>query len=368
MGRCVGLENETNPVEDETMRKLLLVMVAMTLPGCAVVAEIWKLASANILGIMPKEGFSDPDSQDYGKVVMAVAGESVNGLVSLLPMDELTILDPAGDPAEIEETTEVHGADAGSLVLLVDGSGSMAGSDPERLRVTAVDMLSAEMSECSENWSQSLFEFTTAASAGRLRYSRKLADFGSDAQAMTSAAEALDEAGGTPLWDAAHEIMGDFKDAADAHEASLSEKELAALIGEGGDTNGYARTIVVISDGADTDSSKTVEQVIQSANNKNIRVHSIGVGAASDANLINLQPRAIRDLRKLSLETDGYYGYVDSIDDLPKHAKAIAASMCDGYEQLVVKFPQAEQHAGRVWASLEIANSGISVPFTFSAP
>jgi len=349
------------------MRTLLFVVALTTLSGCAVVAKIWKLASANILGIMPKEGFSEPDSAEYGQVVIAVAGESENGLASLLPLDDLTILDSAGDPAEIEETTEVKGTEAGSLVVLVDGSGSMVGSDPDRLRVTAIDMLAAEISDCSEDWSQSLFEFTTEASAGRLRYSRKLADFGSDAQRMSNAAADLDEDGGTPLWDAAHEIMGDFDDAADEHEASLSEKEIADLIGEGGSMTDYARTLVVISDGADTDSSKTVEQVIRSANNKNIRVHSIGIGPASDANLINLQPRAVRELRQLSLETDGYYGYVDTIDDLPKHAKAIAASMCDGYEQLLVKFPQAEQHAGRIWASLEIANTGITVPFTFSA-
>lgn len=349
------------------MRKLIFAIVFTTLSGCTVVAKIWKLASANILGIMPKVGFSDPDSAEYGQVVIAVAGESENGLASFLPLDDLTILDPAGDPAEIEETTEVEGTETGSLVVLVDGSGSMVGSDPDRLRVTAIDMLAAEISDCSQDWSQSLFEFTTEASAGRLRYSRKLADFGSDAQRMSNAAADLDEDGGTPLWDAAHEIMGDFEDAADEHETSLSEKEIA-VTGQGGSTTEYARTLVVISDGADTDSSKTVEQVIRSANNKNIRVHSIGIGPASDANLINLQPRAVRELRQLSLETDGYYGYVDTIDDLPKHAKAIAASMCDGYEQLLVKFPRAEQHAGRIWASLEIANTGITVPFTFSAP
>ena len=350
------------------MKRFATILLVGTTVGCSIIDEVWKLVGANILGIMPKEGFTDPDSPDYGKVVIAVAGESENGLSSLLPMDDISILDPAGDPTEIEEQKEIPGSEAGSLVVLVDGSGSMAGSDPDRLRVTAVDMLAAEMSECSENWAQSLFEFTTEASAGRLRYSRKLADFGSDTQHMTSAAAQLDEGGGTPLWDAAHEIMGDFKDAAEAHQDSLSEKELAALLGENQDESAYARTLIIISDGADTDSSKTVERVIRSANDKNIRVHSIGIGPASDANLINLQPRAIRDLRQLSLETDGYYGYVDSIDDLPKHAKAIASSMCDGYEQLLVTFPEADQSAGRVWASLEIANSGIAIPFTFSAP
>ena len=350
------------------MKRFATILLVGTTVGCSIIDEVWKLVGANILGIMPKEGFTDPDSPDYGKVVIAVAGESENGLSSLLPMDDISILDPAGDPTEIEEQKEIPGSEAGSLVVLVDGSGSMAGSDPDRLRVTAVDMLAAEMSECSENWAQSLFEFTTEASAGRLRYSRKLADFGSDAQSMTTAAERLDADGGTPLWDAANEIMGDFEQAADEHEASLTEKELAALAGENGQEERYARTIVIISDGADTDSSRTVEQIISSANNKDIVVHSIGMGTASDANLINLNPRAIRELRKVSLETGGYYGYVDEVDDLPKHAKAIAGSMCDGYEQLMVKFPQAEKHAGRVWASLEIAGSGISVPFTFTAP
>ena len=350
------------------MRRILSIALVGCISGCAIVGELWKLAGANILGIMPKEGFSDAESKDFGKVVIAVAGESSNGISALLPMDQLTILDSDGEPATVDEKVEVPGAEAGSVMILVDGSGSMAGSDPERLRVNAIDMLSAELSDCSEHWSQSLFEFTTEASAGRLRYSRKLADFGSDAQQMTTAAARLDEDGGTPLWDAAHEIMGDFKDAAEAHQENLSEKELAALLGENQDEAAYARTLIIISDGADTDSSKTVERVIASANNKNIRVHSIGIGPASDANLINLQSRAIRDLRKLSLETDGYYGYVDSIDDLPKHAKAIASSMCDGYEQLLVTFQEARNSAGRVWASLEIADSGIAIPFTFSTP
>ena len=350
------------------MRRIWSIVLVAGISGCAIVGELWKLAGANILGVMPKEGFSDSESEDFGKVVIAVAGESTSGLVALLPMDQLTILNADGEPAEVEEKVEVPGAEAGSVVILVDGSGSMTGSDPERLRVTAIDMLSAELSDCSEHWSQSLFEFTTEASAGRLRHSRKLADFGSDTQQMTSAAAQLDEAGGTPLWDAAYEIMGDFQDASEAHQQGLSEKELAALLGEDQDDSVYARTLIVISDGADTNSSKTVERVVTSAKNKNIRVHSIGIGPASDANLINLQPRAIEELRKLSLETDGYYGYVDSIDDLPKHAKAIASSMCDGYEQLLVTFPEADQSAGRVWASLEIANSGIVIPFTFSAP
>ena len=59
------------------MRRILAIWMFATLSGCAVVGELWKLVGANILGVMPKEGFSNPESEDYGKVAIAVAGESL---------------------------------------------------------------------------------------------------------------------------------------------------------------------------------------------------------------------------------------------------------------------------------------------------
>jgi uncharacterized protein YegL len=328
-----------------------------------VVAELWNLVGASILGVMPKEGFSDPSSPDHGAVVIAVAGETAQGLVAALPLEQLRFK-TGEEEIEIEERETKPGSDAGSVVLLVDGSGSMSGSDPQRLRVNAVEVLAAEISECSDDWSQSLFEFTTDVGWGQMQHSRSLADFGSDVHTISTAASQLKASGGTPLWDAAREIIAGLGGVAQQHEEDLVNEGLL----EAENDAAYSRTIIVISDGADTDSHAMVEDVVALANKAGVQIHSIGIGPASDANLVNLDPTAIQDLRKLSLKTGGYYGFVDSIDDLPTHAKTIAQSLCEGYDELVLRFPEGARDEGRVFATMVIGETGIEVPFTFTAP
>ena len=48
------------------MRRFVTVLLLGTVTGCAIIGEVWKVVGANILGIMPKEGFSDSTSEDFG--------------------------------------------------------------------------------------------------------------------------------------------------------------------------------------------------------------------------------------------------------------------------------------------------------------
>ena len=67
------------------MRRVLSILLVGGISGCAIVGELWKLAGANILGIMPKEGFSDSASEDFGKV------GSDNAVIGRVELDDVIL-------------------------------------------------------------------------------------------------------------------------------------------------------------------------------------------------------------------------------------------------------------------------------------
>ena len=126
--------------------------------------------------------------------------------------------------------------------------------------------------------------------------------------------------------------------------------------------------LVVISDGADTSSHSSLDGLIGRANELGVAIHAVGLGPASDSAEEFGQPEAVSQLRHLAAETGGFYGYVATPAELPKLAEHIAMAVCGGYQEVSVRFAEPRPSGERVEGRLGIANTGISVPFTFSVP
>ena len=169
---------------------------------------------------MPYSGFSQQASPDFGKAVVALSSEDTAGFTLSPPLGLLTFEDENGDPIEVEEGEEIPGADAGTFVLLVDGSSSMLQTDPARHRVDAAVMVAERVAQCSTHFDQALLEFTSYASSGKYLWSRLHADFGGCQGEIAEVVEQLSANGGTPLWDATAEVIGGLSEHADGHGPS----------------------------------------------------------------------------------------------------------------------------------------------------
>ena len=347
-------------------RKALLGLTAtlgLGLGGCDMLLDILSLDALSLLGVMPKAGFSRVDRADFGKVVFAVGAEDEGGFSLAPPVSLLEFRDERGELLNVSEEQEVPGADAGSFVLLVDGSSSMLDTDPERFRVDAATMVASRIEACSDHWDQALMEFTTGHSGGRMENGRVLASLGSESKAIAEAAQGLDADGMTPLFDATHEVLMRLDEYSVTHEETV----LASEEGPGAAT--YGRALVVISDGADTASMKSLSRVVETANEAGISVHAIGVGPASDAiDDFWREDDAIEALRQLALQTGGTYGYVSTADELPAQADAIAKAVCGGYTQVTVEFEEPAESGERVHGFVNLAGTPIGLPYTFTAP
>jgi len=359
-----------------TKLAICLGLSTLAVAGCDQVFEelLAAFADLNILGVMPADGYSDPNSADYGRVKMALGGEGEDGEGIAPPGDDIEIEPDDGSDVEEGDWEVVPGYFEGSFVLLMDGSGSveatdqcdMCPTDPNRLRVEAAKALALELGACSDNmWRMSLMEFGGESTAAGMSSTDTLADWTTDAQAVADAADGLGSYLGTPLWNSTFEVISALtEDVGDAYyepgdEPTDPVRELPDEIGVG---------LVVISDGEDTESTRGLEEVIDKALEAGIPVHTIGFGPASDSVDEYSNSNAVADLRTLADATGGYYGFVETVDDLPELTRAIAGAMCGGHTELYATFTEPAASGERVTGQVRLAGTPLSVPFAFRAP
>ncbi len=349
------------------MRRHLVLAIGLGLStvmlgGCEEILEeiLEQLADLNLLGVMPAEGYANPNSPDHGKVTMAFGGENDDGESTAPPGDLIEIEPNDGSDVEEGDWEEVPGHTVGSFILLVDGSGSVMDTDPDNLRVEASKSLAKKLGKCSGEWRMSLMEFGGYPSGG-FSNTTVLADWTVDAPDLVGAADLLSANGDTPVWDSTYEVLTALaSDAVDTFSdgTSADPKDLPEEIGVG---------IVVVSDGADNVSSASVDDLIAYANDLGVAVHTVGFGPASDTS-DDSDILAVEDLRTLSLGTGGYYGFVASMKDLPPLTEAIAGSLCGGHTELGAVFEEPGESGKRVAGKVRLKGTELSVPFRFTAP
>ncbi len=344
------------------MRRELLLLGALTtgVAGCELVSTLLDaISDLSLLGVMPDPDFSEPDSPNNGKVRIAI-GAIDDSFVPIQPAaNNLRVETGDGEEVPIEEVEEIEGDDFGHFAILVDGSGSVEApvgacdgcpSDPNRIRVEAVQELADSLSACGPDWNQGLFEFGLYSISSGFDYTYRHTDWTTDADEVVSAANNLGAEGGTFIWDSTWEVLDQLTKAHDR---------------DGGD-GGVG--IVVISDGADLGYGRTVDQLIAHANELGVRVHTVGFGNAADGN--EFQDRnAVEELSRLAQGTGGYYGFVADVNQLPELGEAIAYAQCGGHSQLVVTWPEeaeeGQEYDGRI---VYEENEAIRAPFTFTGP
>lgn len=147
-----------------------------------------------------------------------------------------------------------------TAALTLDGSGSMSGTDPNELRNDAAKAFIARLSgqdRAAVGW------FTSGSGTDPYTSLRVEQDFTSDQQVLNEAVDRATVAqSGTPLWDATVDTV--------------------ALLNTTSATNKVA---IILTDGADTESSNSVEDVIAAANADNVRIYTVGLTSATDQNL-----------------------------------------------------------------------------------
>lgn len=334
------------------MRRTTLAAVgaASLLTACSLGSLLGWLNVA-LLGIIPANGFSDPDASDYGEATLALSGEQDNGWFSPVPLDKIVIESPTGE-VEVDEGEEIDGSARGSFVMLVDGSASTFDTDPYNNRVEAAKVLAESLHDCGPNWRIALMEFGRFSTSSGFDDTLVHSDFSTDTEQVVGAADELYSEGWTPLWNATHETIGALQDEYDGHW-------------EGKDVG---RGIVVLSDGADTDSRLDVEAVIDLAHELELPVHAVGFGPASDIDESS-DRGAVADLQYLASATGGYYGYVSDAEELPDLANSIARAHCGGYSEVKVRFANPPDSGERVEGKIGLKGAGgATVPFAFIAP
>ena len=353
---------------------ICLGLSTLAISGCEDVFEqlLAALADLNVLGVMPSDGYSDPASPDYGKVTMALGGETDDGNGIAPPGKDIEIEPDDGTEVDEGDWAEFPGYSEGNFVLLMDGSGSVEATDqcdacptdPNRLRVEAAKALALELASCSDNkWNMSLMEFGGGSNSAAYTDTNVLADWTTDGQAVADAADTLGSYMGTPLWNSAYEVLVALDAEVTEAYGKPSERDKA-----GDDTPEFGVGIVIMSDGEDTESGRILKDVINKALETGVPVHTIGFGPASDSFKDYADDAAVGDLRTLSLETGGYYGFVETVDDLPELTQAIAGALCGGHTELYATFEEPAPSGERVTGKVRLAGTPLSVPFAFRAP
>ena len=196
------------------------------------------------------------------------------------------------NPTKIEIITPSSGQQV-SLVLDFDSSGSIAGNDPQRLRVDAGKQIVDSIKPTDK---VAILDFSVGTTPG-LRVSRLLQDFTSDKDALKSAIDLVEQAGSsTPLYSSLIDAFKVLNDASAPNPA-----------------------IVILTDGRANDGS-LFNDVVNQAKAQSTPIFPIGLGTSPD----------FTELQDLARETGGTFGEANKPEDLQKVFDAIGVGLIQG--------------------------------------
>lgn len=353
-------------------------------PGCALLEGALMLLGIDLLGVTPAVDFGQT-----GNLNFSLFGRDDSGRGSLQSLQEMGLdvqvenQDGSMSDCDFVDEQPRRASRYNSLALVLDDSGSMERSypeeeygdlclscphDPQRVRADAADELISVLTQDAPDTRIAVMDFGPDPDLG-WDATRVLADFQTGGN-FGSALNAVDGTtmAGTPMWDSLAEIVLALDGDADEYEAALAAAGLLEdsnpthLPGNTPDTNddgptvegapgddddsvistpsevGVLRYIVVLSDGDDRDSDTyTLESLIDLANDHNVVIHAIGLGAASavvdDPRMLSQgQSDAVRNLQILAESTGGYYAAANDPNALVAMYHNIANSLSDGYQ------------------------------------
>ena len=335
-------------------------LTTSVLSACELPSAFSALNTLYTLGAIPAQGFSDAASEDFGLVQLSVGGGDLMG-APIIPLVDLLEVESEQSPITIESSDVVDGHDAGELLILVDGSGSLENygcsacpTDPDRHRVEAVKLLTKTLHDCASDWKVGLSAFGTNIRSPGYEYTEVLVNYSIDTLELVGAADDLDSDGGTPLWDSVYENLTALNQEVEKHDTEYEWES-------------RGRGLIVVSDGEDTESLRTVAEVVNKANRYDLPVSVVALGSSSDLQA-SYSSYAIEELRTMAKETGGFYASVSDSSELPKLAQDVAGAYCGGYTDLRVRFDAPPESGELVHGQVKFAGSPILAPFAFRAP
>lgn len=184
------------------------------------------------------------------------------------------------------------------VVIDLDGSGSMKGSDPQRRRVQAALRFVDTLARSNAKNEFAVLEFSSSVSTR--------ASMGSSLAATRTAIAGVESKGGTKLFD------------------SLI-RSIDLLEAEG--KPGYRKAILVLTDGKDTSSKATLEQVIARAKRAKVTVYAMSLGGARDMPNLGF----VGPMQTLTAQTRGIFVHVDRAESLVARFEAMALAQTTGW-------------------------------------
>ncbi len=200
-----------------------------------------------------------------------------------------------------------------SVALVFDASGSMAGTSNTEAKQAGhafVDLMDGVVDEAAVIW------FNTNVTVYQQMTTAK--------PMLHSAIDALPAGGGSALWDGAY--------------AAILE-----LVNNGVN---QCRAVILMTDGGDTGSSRTFEEVISLANRHRIRVFTLGFGPATI-------PAA---LEMVALLTGGRYYYSPNSAQLAVIYQEISTIIFQGFQECIITYERNCADAGMRTVELQLAN------------
>jgi len=259
------------------------------------------------------------------------------------------------EPAGITATCEVPGpcmpssggvkrpgTARGLLAIVLDDSGSNGASpnicvgcptDPDEKRVEAIRVLLRRVYGRAPAWRIALFDFGWNANGGRIA-ATLLAGYTSYEADFDAALDAITPGYSTYIFDSIVDVVPTLAG------------ERAALADAG--TPDVPARILVVSDGEDTSSVKTLAEALALAKLHGVAIDTVGYGQRGDAGTVVLANRAYRDLRRLAVETGGFCTVVSS-SELPALFARVGELYVAGWSERRFTVPEGgAQVRGRI--------------------
>lgn len=325
------------------------------------------------LGVNPAANFTDTGNVKFSMVQMQDDGKNAAGADK---EDEIfvDVTDPPGTKATVEEVDTEPVYDKGSFTLLIDSSGSMEKSynsgvcdlcpyDANRRRVEAAKILIEEVLKRAGESRMAIYEFSPNADANRengdvsTSVTTELVGYTTDEKTLLAATEKVTSDGGTYIYDSLMEIM-------ETKGEDIREHFQTAAVN---------KAIVIITDGEDTESLASLQDVIAEAQRQDIPIHVIGLGKASDSyrDLYQTEDEnlaLVKILQTLAGETGGFYVSVSSDRDLETLAENIGTALAAGHDDVIVKLDPVPEPGTTVKGEIGLMGSGQTSSWRFVAP
>ncbi|MDT8322767.1 MAG: VWA domain-containing protein [Bacteroidota bacterium] len=225
----------------------------------------------------------------------------------ILTHEQLSITDN-GTPVEefsIVESSSPAVRNPISAALVLDASGSMSGAGNAGAKAAGLAFVGLMDSTTDE---AAVFYFNSAVTL--------TLQMTSSSSSLINAVDGLPAGGATAVWDAIY--------------AGINE--VAASAGNS------KRAVVALTDGGDNSSTRSPAEVIALAQQKNIRVFTVGLGSAINATTLEM----------IALLTGGLYYQTPSATELQNIFTTIATFMGRGFDEHTVAFvspdPDAQAH------------------------